>query len=1063
MKILQGLDEKQRQAVTCTEGPILVNAGPGTGKTKIITHRIAYLIQNHGIAPEQILAITFTRKAMEEMRDRTKALLGTKLELDVRIHTFHAFCSDYLREHASEIGLSKNFVVFETETQEEVLIECRRDLKLSRQDYPPRRLREIVEKHKIMVADVLASSVEMQGIHTSGSKATSAPSFHQEETAIIKAYQDKLNTHQALDFDDLIYKTVELLHKVPAVQAKSHHELRYVLVDEYQDVNAVQYALLTLLCPASPRNLMVVADKNQSIYGWRGSSPEYIGRFQNDFDPTIIKLEDHYRCSKKILRAADRVISKNVDSSNDLLKSHQEDGHAIVHCTFNGSNEEANYIIRLVRNLVDERGYAPGDIGILYRIHRHADGLAYRLHHEGVPFQRAGGEHILQKTPAKDVLSYLRVIQKWGSNDLARTLRFPKELVDDLTLAQLKRIARRDSLTLVDMLRRIEDYPHAAGPLTRRNVRRFFEDIDKFASTIEDATISKIMSKLFELLECRRSAFREKEIQAIEMVQEDPNLQMAADTLGRRINHGKPIRIISSHGIDAHCAAYILHQTIEPYLNCDVQLEFLQPRRVNMPEKAETEIDIFIGHCEVFPPTVVPVILIGDMTDDAANVIRLGNRCESGESLDTAKSIIALKLCQRVMSYFERPNYSNVVVYDLETAGRDSNDAEIVEIAAKRLDATGETVETYHRLVKPPYAIPKSSFDVHGISDEKVKGEPSIESVLPEFLDFIQDSILVGHNVIEFDNPILERDLSRHLNTDLKNACYDTLLTARRIYPRESRTLEALAEKFQISYGRLHQAMEDVEINHRVFEELIGATRRQREMHSLEELLPLVGLGILANARRGEHAEVSKIQLDSEPPLGQTRAFLQAAARHMRTHNPNLGWLFATLESGEADDFRVLLQALRREAQPYSAEDEDWNIRRGDFMEITQRFQRALPKADISTFLDYQESITSADELEVDTKKVTLMTMHVAKGTEFRTIIMTDMEEGSFPMRGLTQPTEIEEERRLFYVGVTRAKERLYLSSVINRHRGEESTSSRFIDDIPPDLIQEWSPGTSGQ
>ena len=1062
MEILQGLDEKQKQAVTHTEGPILVDAGPGTGKTRVITRRIAYLIHYHGAPPEQILAVTFTRKASEEMRDRTKVLLGTKLGLDVRIHTFHAFCSDFLREHALEIGLSKNFVVFEAETQEEILIECRRDLKLRRRAYPPRRLRQIVEKHKIMVADMLASSVEVQEIRTSDGEATGAPSINQEEAAIIKAYQDKLDAHQALDFDDLICKTVELLHKVPAVQAKSHHELCYVLVDEYQDVNAAQYALLTLLCPASPRNLMVVADKNQSIYGWRGSSPEYIGRFQNDFDPTIIKLRDHYRCSRKILRAAESVISKNVDSSNDLLKSHQGDGHAIVHCTFNDSNEEAKYIVRLVRNLVDERGYAPGEIAILYRTHRHADELAYRLHHEGVPFQRAGGERILQKTPAQDILSYLRVLQKWGSNDFARTLRFPKELIDDLTLAQLKRIARRDGLTLVELLRRIEDYPHAAGPLTRRSVRRFFEDIDKFASAIEGATISRIMSKLFELLESRRSAFRDKEIQTIEMAQEDPNLQMAADTLGGRINQGKPIRIISSHGIDAHCAAHIIHKTIESYLDCDVQLELL-PLGVNMPENVETEIDVFIGHCEVLPPTVAPVILIGDATDDAANVIRLGSRCESGESLDTAKSIIALKLCQRVVGYFEGPNYSNVIVYDLETAGRDSKDAEIVEIAAKRLHTTGEAVETYHQLVKPPYAIPKSSFDVHGISDEKVKGGPPIESVLPEFLDFIQDGILVGHNVIEFDNPILERDLARYFDTDLKNACYDTLLTAQRIYPRESRTLEALAEKFEISYGRLHQAMEDVEVNHKVFEKLIEATRRQREMHSLEELLPLVGLGILANARKREHAEASEIQLDGEQHLGQTQAFLQASARHTRTHNPNLEWLLAALESGEADDFRVLLQALRREACPYSAEDEDWNTRRGDFTEVIQRFQRALPRADISTFLDYQESITSAEELEVNTKKITLMTMHVAKGTEFRTIIMTDMEEGSFPMRGLTQPTEIEEERRLFYVGMTRAKERLYLSSVVNRHKEGESAPSMFIDDIPPDLIQEWVPGTSGQ
>ncbi len=1062
MEILQELNVEQKQAVTHTKGPILVDAGPGTGKTKVVTHRIAHLIRIHGVAPDQILAITFTRKAMEEMLDRTRDLLGTKLGLDVGIHTFHAFCTDLLREHASEIGLSKNFAVFEAETQDEILIECRRDLKLRPKDFSSWHLREIVEKHKRKIVDGLVSNVEMQEIHTHENKATATRSIDQEEAAIIKTYQDKLNAHQALDFDDLICKTVELLDRIPSVRDKIHCAICYLLVDEYQDVNAAQYALLRLLCSESPGNLMVVADKNQAIYGWRGSSPEFITKFQDDYNPTIVKLKDHYRSSRKIFNAAQAVISNNIDTSVGLLRLHQDAGHPIVHCTFNDPNQEAEYIVRLVRNLLDKGGHMPGDIAILYRNHRHADKVTYQLHQQGVRFQRAGGENALQKTRANDIVSYLRFMQEQRAEDLGGALKFPTEVIDDLTLAELKRIARRDELTLVDTLRQIQDYPYAAGPLTRRNVRRFFEDIDTFAIDIEGATISKIMSKLFELLERRRSVFRDQEIQTIEMANDTPNLQRAAGALGERVKNGKPVRIISSNGIDAICAAHIIHQTFKLYFDCDVQIEIL-PLDENVSGMVETEIHVFIGEFGVLPLPVGAAILIGNTTQYAPDVIGLESNCESTENLNSAKSIIALKLCQQLLSYFEKPNYSNSIIYDLETAGRDSKDAEIVEIAAMRLDTTGQAVETYHQLVKPPCAIPKSSFDVHGISDETVKSEPPIKSVLPEFLDFIQDGILVGHNVIDFDNPILERNITQCLDTNLMNACYDTMLNAQRVYPRGSDSLEALAEKFGVVHGRLHRAMEDVQVNRAVFEKLSDISFREREMRSLQELLPLVGIGILANARKEGETDVSEFQLDDEQVRGQTQAFLQAASRYTRTHNPNLEWLLATLKSPETDDLRELFQALRRKKPTYSTEDEDWNTRRTDFMKVIKRFQQALPKAPISAFLKYQESITSAEDLEVDTKKITLMTMHSAKGTEFPLVIMTNIQDDSLRKGHLTHPTKIEEERQLFYVGMTRAKERLYLSSVVHGDKDRKSGSAMFIDDIPTDLIQEWSPGASRQ
>ena len=515
MEILQELNEKQGEAVTHKDGAILVVAGPGTGKTMVITHRIAHLIHQHGVPPEQILAVTFTNKAAQEMLDRIKNLLGTTQGLDVRIHTFHAFCVGLLREHAQEIGLSKNFTIFDQETQEEILIECLRELKLNRLDYPPWQLRDIIGAYKVRLEDPLASGGEMPEIRTRDGEVIDDPSAIQNIADLIKAYQSNLAAHSALDFDDLLYKTVEVLEKIPAVRAKYHRDIRYILVDEYQDINAAQYELLRLLSRVPERNLMVVADENQSIYSWRGSMPEYIDRFRADFRPTVVELEEHYRCTEKILRAAQTVISKNTRQETSTLKTHRGAGHTLFHYTLSDSNAEASHVVKLIHQLVNERHYSYGDIAVFYRTHQLAEALADRLYYEGIQFQRVGRESSFQETHAQDISSYLSYIQWRLPRDLERALNFPQSLIDDLTLARLKWLARRDKLTLVELLKEIENYPEDVGPLTRRNICQFLEEIDAFAEEIKGEKIGRIVSKLFNLLESRRSPIAMKRFEQL--------------------------------------------------------------------------------------------------------------------------------------------------------------------------------------------------------------------------------------------------------------------------------------------------------------------------------------------------------------------------------------------------------------------------------------------------------------------------------------------------------------------------------------------------------------------
>ena len=1060
MEILQELNEKQGEAVIHKDGAILVVAGPGTGKTMVITHRIAHLIHQHRVPPEQILAVTFTNKAAQEMLDRIKDLLGATQGLDVRIHTFHAFCVGLLREHAQEIGLSKNFTIFDQETQEEILIECLRELKLNRLDYPPWQLRDIIGAYKVRLEDPLASGGEMPEIRTRDGEVIDDPSAIQNIADLIKAYQSNLAAHSALDFDDLLYKTVEVLEKIPAVRAKYHRDIRYILVDEYQDINSAQYELLRLLCRVPDRNLMVVADENQSIYSWRGSMPEYIERFRTDFQPSVVELEEHYRCTEKILRAAQTVISKNTRQETSTLKTHRGAGHTLFHYTLSDPNAEASHVVKLIRQLVNERHYSYGDIAVFYRTHQLAEALADRLYYEGIQFQRVGRESSFQETHAQDISSYLSYIQWRLPRDLERALNFPQSLIDDLTLARLKWLARRDKLTLVELLKEIEIYPEDVGPLTRRNIGQFLEEVDAFAEEIKGEKIGRIVSKLFNLLESRRSPYRDEEIRTIEEWDEIPHLRMAADALYSAVQRGESVRITATHEIDARCAAHIVHQTIERYLDCGVHIEFLSSGNETLPIDHDS-INILIGRSAVVPETTATVILIASEPDGGANVIQLGRDEELGDNSEIAKSVIALKLCQRVVGYFETPNFADMIVYDLETTDYNPKRAEIVEIAAKRLSIIGSEIERYHQLVKPSRAIPAASTRVHGIDNETVKNAPSIEAVLPGFLGFIQDRILIGHNVIEFDNMVLERDL-RRLDVGLSNPCYDTLVTAQRLYPRESRNLEALSEKFGIEHDTMHRAIEDVEVNHRVFEELVKVDLRHREVRSLTEFLPFVGIGILANQAGHREIQNSENALNNEQPSGTTGAFLQASARYVQRHRPETDILLSSMGLTEAEEIGGHLQTLRKITLPDFPEDGEWENRRARFMNGMLHFERNSREKDISGFLDYQKLINSADETEIESDKITLMTLHAAKGTEFRIVIITGMEEGTFPIRRKDQPlAELEEERRLFYVGMTRAKERLYLTSVVRRRGDFERAPSMFTREIPSNLINRWTPRRS--
>ena len=404
-------------------------------------------------------------------------------------------------------------------------------------------------------------------------------------------------------------------------------EISYILVDEYHDVNNVQYRLLQLLCPPPKGNLMVVADEDQAIYSWRGSNPQYIADFRADFTPQTLTLDDHYRCSEKILRAAEEVISKNTERQKQhTLRTHKDVGRDIFHYTFDTPVAEALGIIDVIKNLVTQRNYSYRDIAVFYRTHRLADVLAEQLLRADIKFQRVQPMNSFGEGSSKNILAYLRFLQWQLPQDLERAINFPETCIDDLTWVRLKWLAQREHIGFMDLLKNIEAYPEDVGPLTRRNVRHFWTQLEKLSTEIRGERVDKIIQNLFDTLERARSPYRVEELEVIERQPELPNLGTAQDVLYSALALDEPIQITASHGIDEYCAAHIIHQTLETYLGHTAQLRFLPPDANDVTQK-ESGVDLLIGDFEEVGETGrdARTILIGAADTVNTDVVQLGD------------------------------------------------------------------------------------------------------------------------------------------------------------------------------------------------------------------------------------------------------------------------------------------------------------------------------------------------------------------------------------------------------------------------------------------------------
>lgn len=422
---IEGLNDKQKQAVLTTEGPVLIAAGAGSGKTRVLTHRIAYLIDHEQVRPWNILAITFTNKAAREMRDRVTALVGPEAE-SIWVSTFHAMCVRILRREADKVGYDPNFSIIDQGEQKTLMKQILKDLNLdsSRFNY----------KDFLYVIDQAKNSGEMPGDFAQNHTGY----IEDIQAQVYKAYQKALRQNNAMDFNDLILLTVRLLQEYPQVQAFYQKKFQYIHVDEYQDTNQSQYLLVQLLT-GPQENICVVGDADQSIYGWRGANMENILNFEHDFPSAkIIFLEQNYRSTQTILKAANSVIANNKARQAKELWSDKAQGNKVSFHIANNDTEEARYVIHQIQDLQAKQGVSHKDFAVLYRTQAQSRSLEDQLLKANLPYRIVGGLKFYSRKEIQDTLAYLRLIDNPKDNlAFSRIVNVPKRGIGQVSLEKL--------------------------------------------------------------------------------------------------------------------------------------------------------------------------------------------------------------------------------------------------------------------------------------------------------------------------------------------------------------------------------------------------------------------------------------------------------------------------------------------------------------------------------------------------------------------------------------------------------------------------------------------------
>lgn len=488
--LIQQMNQKQKEAVLHTEGPLLVMAGAGSGKTKVLTHRIVYLIKEKEVNPWNILAITFTNKAANEMKDRISKLLETN-ENDVWVSTFHSMCVRILRRDVDQIGYNRNFTIIDPSEQRTLMKRIINELNIDPKKYDPRAILGTISnaKNELQTPEKVE---ELQGTP-----------YEKIVARCYKAYQKELRMNQCMDFDDLIMNTIRLFKENSETLAYYQNKFHYIHVDEYQDTNHAQYMLVHMLSERF-RNLCVVGDVDQSIYGWRGADMQNILDFEKDYpDTKVVLLEQNYRSTKKILAAANMVIQNNHNRKEKKLWTENDDGEKIV--CYHGSNErdEAQFVVGKIQKEIQENQRILGDFAILYRTNAQSRIIEEMLLKSNIPYKMIGGYKFYERKEIRDILGYLNIISNPSDSlSFERIVNEPKRGIGKSSIDKLREFSALHQWSLLEAAKNI-DLANMTGK-ARNELQQFAVMIEDLQKMIPYLSITDLVKEILD-----RSGYQE--------------------------------------------------------------------------------------------------------------------------------------------------------------------------------------------------------------------------------------------------------------------------------------------------------------------------------------------------------------------------------------------------------------------------------------------------------------------------------------------------------------------------------------------------------------------------
>ena len=967
--------DSQREAIEAESQTLLVLAGPGAGKTFCLIERIRFLISERGIDPARICAFAFTNKAAGEIETRLREEIGESAE-KVKTGTIHAFCADVLREFGESVGVRPGFGIADDAYQLEVL----------RRVQPGGR-----KYHKYRLADF--SKFRLRGIP-----------LRTEHWALLEGYERYLARHNQLDFDLIIAKAAEVLAAPVADRIRAQWDV--VLVDEFQDLNPIQYRIVRQLVGSSGQ-LFAVGDDEQSVYGWNGADPEVFNHLLDDFpDTQKVYLGENYRCARQIFSAARRLMIHNptLFTARKVPEAARESDYPVEARTFEDESDETEWIVADIQADTMTAGVDPGEVAILYRRHEMAMDLETAFINAGIPCRLASGKAFADDEIVAHLIGALRVIA-FPADGVHRDAFFaammPRRLFHELR-AHADALPPPPTSGEDDRLRRVMN-----AELTRRQ-----------ESDPDSRHIRRALGTWRNLTALGR---RHASLDGL-----------AAEILSSRVGEQKTILE------DRH------DELSDPAGHPDVvrlAARLADARENNVPIRIERQGGTEIALKGMLEAAGYVNVSIGKDSSAGAGT---GELIGARDTPSLGPALGLFKAIQLNASAGFSATFSDYTVIDIETTDIAPDTAEVVELAAVRV-RDGRISDEFQRLVKPVGPIHSGASEVHGISAAEVADAGGFEEVWPEFHRFCGENVIVAHNGRTFDFFILQR-MAKGTSLPFDFVTFDTMSVAEELV-RGSRSLREMAINFGIETGRSHRALDDCRALFGVFEKLRELQAQRARKTALGDVLDYLGLALwLGGDPACEEGALLK-DLLRVYPFGRYSPCLEYYEREQHGDE--------TVRT--ADEIIEMLggAALMARMREQRSADERYPATMLRLRALLAGVPKVSLDEQIRDFLG-KAALTRFSGADAGTGRVNLLTLHATKGLEFSRVYIIGVEDRLCCWNNKGEPLppgELAESRRLIYVGMTRAKDRLVITRT--RSRGGKPTGGhQFIDELGIELTE---------